>query len=75
MLVLTRRDGEQIVVGDDVIIKVLAVARGRVRVGIEAPRNVQVRRSEIPSKPRNLPMELVRAPRHPRLAEMAGTIH
>ena len=47
MLVLSRRDGEQILVGDDVIIKVLSIAGGRVRVGIEAPRNVTIRRSEL----------------------------
>jgi carbon storage regulator len=47
MLVLSRRDGEQIQVGDDVIIKVLSIAGGRVRVGIEAPRNVSIRRSEL----------------------------
>jgi carbon storage regulator len=47
MLVLSRKDGEQILVGDDVIIKVLSIAGGRVRVGIEAPRNVPIRRSEL----------------------------
>lgn len=47
MLVLSRKDGEQILVGDDVIIKVLSIAGGRVRVGIEAPRHVSIRRSEL----------------------------
>ncbi len=75
MLVLTRRDGEQIVVGDDVIIKVLAVARGRVRVGIEAPRNIQVRRSEIPSKPRQSAHRTISRPTPPAVAQMAGTVH
>lgn len=50
MLVLSRRHGEQILVGDNVVIKVLAVSNGRVRVGIEAPRDVQVRRGELLSK-------------------------
>lgn len=75
MLVLSRRDGEQIVVGDDVIIKVLAVARGRVRVGIEAPRNIQVRRSEIPSRENNLSESLSRPERPVRIAQLAGTVH
>lgn len=47
MLVLSRRHGEQILVGENVVIKVLAVSNGRVRVGIEAPRDVQVRRGEL----------------------------
>jgi carbon storage regulator len=50
MLVLSRRNGEQILVGDNVVIKVLAVRNGRVRVGIEAPREVQVRRGELLTK-------------------------
>lgn len=75
MLVLSRRDGEQIVVGDDVIIKVLAIARGRVRVGIEAPRNIQVRRSEIPSQSRNITESLSRPERPLRIAQLAGTVH
>ena len=75
MLVLTRRDGEQIVVGEDVVIKVLAVARGRVRVGIEAPRSVSVRRSEIPSHAPNAACKPNRAPRPTRIAQLAGTIH
>jgi carbon storage regulator len=47
MLVLSRRHGEEILVGDNVVIKVLAVAHGRVQVGIEAPREVPIRRSEL----------------------------
>ena len=47
MLVLSRRHGEEIIVGDNVVIKVLAVAHGRVQVGIEAPREVPIRRSEL----------------------------
>ena len=50
MLVLSRRNGEEILVGDNVVIKVLAVSNGRVRVGIEAPRDVQVRRGELLTK-------------------------
>ena len=47
MLVLSRRDGEEIVVGENVVIKVLASSGGRVRIGIEAPRNVSIRRAEL----------------------------
>jgi carbon storage regulator len=50
MLVLSRRDGQEIVVGDDIVIKVLSIDGGRVRVGIEAPMNVQIRRAELERK-------------------------
>ena len=70
MLVLSRRDGEQILVGDDVIIKVLSIAGGRVRVGIEAPRSVSIRRSELAPSSDHY---------HAGLAEheslLAGTVH
>ena len=51
MLVLSRRDGEEIVIGDDIVVKVLSIDGGRVRVGIEAPMSVQIRRSELTRKP------------------------
>lgn len=47
MLVLTRAVGETLVIGDDVTVKVLAVTAFGVRLGIEAPRHVEVHRSEI----------------------------
>jgi carbon storage regulator len=47
MLVLTRKVGEQIVVGDDIRVTVLSVNGQRVRVGIEAPADVAIRRSEL----------------------------
>ena len=47
MLVLTRRTGESIVIGDDVRVVVLEVRGDTVRLGIEAPRSVQVHRAEV----------------------------
>lgn len=47
MLVLTRRIGEIIRVGDDVEINVLDVKCGQVRLGVKAPDNVAVHREEI----------------------------
>lgn len=47
MLVLTRRAGESIVIGDEVRVIVLDVRGDTVRLGIEAPRNVQVHRAEV----------------------------
>lgn len=47
MLVLTRRRGEAIVVGDDVKIVILEVNGDQVRLGVEAPRSVSVHREEV----------------------------
>lgn len=47
MLVLTRKVGERIQIGDEIIISVIRVQNGKVRVGIEAPDNVRVRRDEL----------------------------
>lgn len=47
MLVLTRRAGESVVIGDDVVVTVVEVRGDVVRLGIDAPREVQVHREEV----------------------------
>ncbi|GII06143.1 carbon storage regulator [Planobispora takensis] len=47
MLVLTRRSGESLMIGDDVVVTVLDVRGDVVRIGIRAPRSVPVHREEI----------------------------
>jgi carbon storage regulator len=47
VLILTRRVGETVTIGDDVTFTVLAVKGNQVRVGIKAPKNVAVHREEI----------------------------
>jgi carbon storage regulator len=47
VLVLTRRPGESIMIGDDVVVTVLDVRGDVVRVGIKAPRSVRVHREEV----------------------------
>jgi carbon storage regulator len=47
VLVLTRRIGEKLIIGDNVTVSVLGVKGCQVRIGIEAPRDVKVNREEI----------------------------
>ncbi|WP_166359085.1 carbon storage regulator CsrA [Pseudomonas akapageensis] len=47
MLVLTREIGESIIIDDEVTVKVLAVNENVVRLGVTAPRHIQVHRAEI----------------------------
>ncbi len=47
MLVLSRKVNEQIVIGDDIIVTVVAIRGTHVRLGIEAPPNVSVHRREV----------------------------
>lgn len=47
MLVLSRRVGEQIVIGEDVVLTVVEVRNDTVRLGIDAPRSIAVNRAEV----------------------------
>jgi len=47
MLILTRRVGETLVVGDDITVTVLGVKGNQVRLGVNAPKDVSVHREEI----------------------------
>ena len=47
MLILTRRVGEALMIGDDVTITLLNIQGNQVRIGIDAPREVEVHREEI----------------------------
>lgn len=47
MLILTRRVGETLMVGDDVTVSVLGIKGNQIRIGINAPRDVGVHREEI----------------------------
>ena len=49
MLVLSRKRGEHLEIGDDVTVTVVSVAGGRVRIGITAPKSVEIRRPEASS--------------------------
>ena len=47
MLVLTRKTNQSIMIGDDIEVTVLAVARDKIRLGITAPREIPVYRREV----------------------------
>lgn len=47
MLVLTRKPGEKILIGDDIVITVLDSRGDNVRIGIDAPRGVKIQRDEV----------------------------
>ena len=51
MLVLTRKIGEKIAIGNGLIVSVLDVGSGRVRLGIDAPADVIMRRTELDCRP------------------------
>jgi carbon storage regulator len=50
MLILTRKVGESLMIGDEVSIVVLGVKGNQVRIGVDAPRSVSVHREEIYNK-------------------------
>jgi len=50
MLVLTRKVGEQINIGDEIVVRVIEVNRGNVKIGIDAPASVSIYRQEVYEK-------------------------
>lgn len=47
MLVLNRKPGESIILGDNIEIKILEVQDGKIKIGIEAPREINILRKEV----------------------------
>ena len=61
MLVLSRRVGERLLIGDDVVVTVIEVRSDGVRLGIEAPREIRVHRAEVLEAVRRSNVEAVEA--------------
>ncbi|MEH6457257.1 MAG: carbon storage regulator CsrA [Cocleimonas sp.] len=59
MLILTRRIGETLMIGDDVSITVIGVKGNQVRIGIDAPKEVAVHREEIFNRIKSDQLKLV----------------
>lgn len=51
MLVLSRNIGETIQIGENIEVQILSIARGQIRVGISAPREIQIVRTELLGRP------------------------
>ena len=47
MLVVTRKANEEVVIDGEIVVKVISTSNGRVKIGIEAPKNVRIVRGEI----------------------------
>ena len=47
MLILTRKVGEKLIIGEDIVVTVLGVNGGHVRIGVDAPKDIEVHREEI----------------------------
>ncbi len=54
MLVLSRKKGERICIGEEIVVTVLDLHKSQVRLGIEAPKDVDVFRAELTSRWENL---------------------
>lgn len=54
MLVITRRPGEEIVIDEKIIIKIVRVQGNQVRIGVTAPRDVKIKRRETCDLPENI---------------------
>ena len=61
MLVLTRKRGEQILIGDDIVLTIIEVRGDSIRVGIDAPRGVVIHRLEVMQAVTEANLEAARA--------------
>ena len=77
MLILTRKSGEQIAIGDDIVISLLEINGTKVKIGIQAPDSVSIHRQEIYEKIKkeNLKSAKVSESDFSRAASLLNNIH
>lgn len=63
MLVLTRRENESLVIGENITLTILSVKGGQVRVGIDAPKHVAIHRQELLINSDDINEEILAAPK------------
>ncbi len=61
MLILSRKTGEKLMIGDDVELTILGIKGNQVRVGVSAPKDVPVHREEVYLRIQNEKQEMVKA--------------
>ena len=75
MLVLSRKVGERIRIGDEVVVTVLAIVGSRVRLGIEAPSSVSILREELVARDGAMSSKRVPAAAGAAVASMGAESH
>lgn len=63
MLVLSRKEGDQILIGEDIVIKVISIEKDSVKLGVDAPKNVKVLRYELLQEVKNENIEALQGKR------------
>ncbi len=67
MLVLTRKINEEIKLGADISIKIISISENQVKIGIEAPKTIQILRGEVYEKVKESTIEAAKASSHPKM--------
>lgn len=70
MLVLSRKEGQDIILGDNIVVRVMRTQGNRVQIGIDAPSDVRITRGELEAKgPRVLPGPVPTDESFPRIVQ------
>ncbi|MBF4694503.1 carbon storage regulator CsrA [Fusibacter ferrireducens] len=72
MLVLTRKKDESIIINDNIVIQIMSIEDGKVKIGIDAPKDVIIHRSEVVQKIQESNKEALLAKN--KFSELSGKI-